>query len=348
MPALSIVATKPIYVRTLAEFKQWAFPHWILWSAVLALFAVNSLWLGLSTRISIEPNWMTGNAILTVAAFAIITFRMSKPEKFDWFLHRLWSILLYVLLSALLMRNLQVLNHLTMSINLPMADDRLMAWDVALGFDWLAYSKWLTASPLLNEILFFAYNQITFSGLAALAVILIVLNDRRRELEIIYLVVVTAIVCITMATAFPAKATMALLGDQELLARLQIGTGVLHVDQLLALRGNGPVFLRPDDMQGLVSFPSFHTCMALIIAWCSRGRWYTIAIGTVIGAAIVAGTPIFGGHYLVDVLGGMAVTAGAIWVWRAKIEQNISNYMANTQADSFPLPKALKRMLNAA
>ncbi len=331
----------------LAEFKQWAFPHWLLWSAVLALFAVNSLWLGLSARISIEPNWMTGNAILTVAAFAIISFRMLKPDKFDWFLHRLWSILLYVLLSALLMRNLQVLNHLTMSTNMPMADDRLMAWDVALGFDWLAYSKWLTASPLVTEILFFAYNQITFSGLAALAVTLIILNDRRRALEIIYLVVVTAIVCIVMATAFPAKATMALLGDQELLTRLQIGTGVLHVDQLLALRGNGPVLLRPDDMQGLVSFPSFHTCMALIIAWCSRGWWYSTVIGIAIGAAIIAGTPIFGGHYLVDVLGGMAVTAGAIYVWRTKIERHISNHIADTQPNSFPLPKALKRILNA-
>ncbi len=343
--AIALPARKPF---SLNDLKQWAFPHWTLWCAVLTLFAANGVWLDLSTRISIEPRWMTGNTILIVVAFASIVFRIFKPEKFDWFLHRLWSVLLYVLLSALLMRNLQVLNHLTMSTNLPMADDRLMEWDVALGFDWLAYSKWLTASPLITQILFFAYNQITFTGLAALAVMLIILNDRKRAFEIIYLVVVTAIVCIVVATVFPAKATMALLGDQELLSRLQIGTGVLHVEQLMALRGNGPIFMMPEDMQGLVSFPSFHTCMALIIAWCSRGRWYTATIGTVIGAAIIAGTPIFGGHYLVDILGGMAITAAAIWVWHNNIHQHISVHMANTHATSFPLPNRVKRLLKSS
>jgi PAP2 superfamily len=324
---------------TLNDFKQWAFPHWILWCAVLVLFAVNSAWLGLSTRISIESAWMTGNAILTVAAFVIITFRMFKPEKFDWFLHRLWSVLLYVLLSALLMRNLQVLNHLTMSTNLPMADDRLMAWDVALGFDWLAYSKMLTARPFLTQLLFFAYNQLTFSGLAALAVALILSNNRKRALEIIYLVVVTAIVCIVVAAGFPAKATMALLADQELLSRLQIGTGVLHVEQLMQLRGHDPIVMIPNDMQGLVSFPSFHTCMALIIAWCSRGYIFTALIGGLIGTAIILGTPIFGGHYLVDVLGGVAVTISALAIWRFKIEPFVAKHIANTNELSFSLPQ---------
>jgi PAP2 superfamily len=342
----STIALPAAKTFTLNDFKQWAFPHWMLWSAVLALFAVNSAWLGLSTRISIEPTWMTGNAILTVVAFVIIAFRMFKPEKFDWFLHRLWSVLLYVLLSALLMRNLQVLNHLTMSTNLPMADDRLMAWDLALGFDWLAYSKMLTASPLFTEILFFAYNQITFSGLAALAVALILSNNRKRALEIIYLVVITAIICIVMAAGFPAKATMALLGDQELLSRLQIGTGVLHVEQLLQLRGNGPIFMTPDDMQGLVSFPSFHTCMGLIIAWCARGRWDTSVVGSLIGAAIIIGTPIFGGHYLVDVLGGIAVTLSAVILWRRKIEPHVANFIANTNENSFPLPALLNGFAN--
>lgn len=348
MSAQSITTANTKNFRTINEFKQWAYPHWILWCAVLTLFAANSLWLGLSTRISIEPNWMTGNIILAIVAFVIIVFRMFKPEKFDWFLHRLWSVLLYVLLSALLMRNLQVFNHLTMSTNLPMADDRLMAWDLALGFDWLAYSKMLTASPLVTKILFFAYNELTYSGLTALAVALIVSNNRKRALEIIYLVVVTAIICILVAMEFPAQATMALLADQELLSRFQIGTGVLHVEQLMQLRGDASIFMKSDDMQGLISFPSFHTCMALIIAWCSRGRWYSALIGTSIAAAIIVGTPIFGGHYLVDVLGGVVVTALSILLWRNKIEPRVANHMDGISGNSFPLPKWLNRFQNKA
>jgi PAP2 superfamily len=328
---------------TLNDFKQWAFPHWILWCTVLALFAINSVWLGINTRISIDSKWMTGNAIFTVIALTVIFFRALKPEKFDWFLHRLWCVLLYVLLSALLMRNLQVLNHLTMSSNLPMADARLMAWDVALGFDWLAYSKMMTVSAVFTKILFYAYNELTFSGLAALAVTIVLSNNRKRTLEIIYLVVVTAIACIVVAAGFPAKATMALLVDQELLSRLQIGTGVLHVEQLMQLRGNGPILMISDDMQGLVSFPSFHTCMALIIAWCSRGKWYASLVGSVIGTAIIAGTPIFGGHYLVDLLAGGAVTGIALMIWRMKIEPHVANSIADTNQKTFAIPNYFNR-----
>jgi PAP2 superfamily len=318
--------------------KNWAFPHWILWATVLAVFAITASWLGLNQRISIELMWIYGNLVLSAVGFALISFRAFRPQIFDWFLHRLWCVLLYVLLSAVLMRNLQVLSHLIMSTNLPMADDMLMFWDRSLGFDWLAYSKFSTSNATVTSLLFFAYNQLTFSGLAFVAASLVVLNLRQRSIEAIYLVVVTALICITSAAFFPAKATMALLGDAELLSRLQIGTGVLHVEQLMALRGNGPIFMTPDNMQGLVSFPSFHTCMALIIAWCSRGRWYTHFIGLAVGAAIIIGTPIFGGHYLVDVLGGAFIFALALAIWRVRIEKNVG------AATSLPLPKWLAKL----
>jgi membrane-associated phospholipid phosphatase len=337
------MAIIPPKIQTL---KDWAFPHWILWIAVIAVFAVTSTWLGLSQRLSIEPQWITGNIILCSVGLLLISFRAMRPQIFDWFLHRLWCTLLCVLISAVLMRNLQVLSHLIMSTNLPMADDLLMAWDRGLGFDWLAYSKFITSTPTVTSALFFAYNQLTFGGLAIVAALIIALNMRRRSIEIIYLVVVTALICITIAAYFPARATMALLGDADLLARLQIGTGVLHVDQLMALRGDGPIFMTPDNMQGLVSFPSFHTCMALIIAWCSRGRWYTSIVGISVGIAIIAGTPIFGGHYLVDLLGGAAITGLAILLWKSFIENRIKPYIAHTNGNSFPLPKWLNAALN--
>jgi membrane-associated phospholipid phosphatase len=345
MQARSLVTSSPGRFGTLADFKNWAFPHWVLWVAVLATFAVTATWLGLSARISIAPMWVVGNLVLSFGGILLIIFRAMRPQIFDWFLHRLWCVLLCTLISAVLMRNLQVLSHLIMSTNLPMADDTLMAWDKGLGFDWLAYSKFITSSPAVTSALFFAYNQLTFGGLAAVAAVIIALNMRRRSIEIIYLVVVTALICITTAAYFPARATMALLGDAELLSRLQIGTGVLHVEQLMALRGDGLIFMTPDNMQGLVSFPSFHTCMALIIAWCCRGHWLTSIVGIIVGAAIIAGTPIFGGHYLVDVLGGAAVFALALIAWRNWIEPQLQPRIANTTATSFPLPNWLAKRL---
>jgi PAP2 superfamily len=343
MQISAAVPTQKAKVPSLREFANWAFPHWILWSAVLAAFAINLIWIGLNSRISIQPSWASGNVTLTIAAFAIIAFRSFKSEKFDWFLHRLWCVLLYVLLSAVLTRNLQVFSHLLMTTNFPMADDMLMGWDKSLDFDWLAYSKAVTSNPTITTVLFFAYNQITFTGLAAVAIVLIAINNRVRAIEIVYLVVATAFACIISSAPFPALATMQLLGDQDLLGRLNIGTGVLHVDHLMALRGNGAILMSPDSMPGLISFPSFHTCMAIIIGWCSRGTRLTTALGSAAAIAILIGTPIFGGHYLVDVLSGAAITFAAIWLWRAKIERHVSPYLMGTTEKSFPLPKWLRR-----
>jgi membrane-associated phospholipid phosphatase len=59
-------------------------------------------------------------------------------------------------------------------------------------------------------------------------------------------------------------------------------------------------------MTGVVSFPSFHTAMALAYVWAFRK---TGAIGWVIAAlnlVMVAAVPWYGGHYLVDMIAGAA------------------------------------------
>jgi PAP2 superfamily len=324
-----------------SSFKTWAFPHWGLWALVISVFIINAFWLGIDQRLSVEPQWFRNNLVLIAAGFAAIALRCYRPAMFDWFLHRLWCLLTAVLLSGVLMQNLQVANHLIMSIPFPMADETLMNWDHALSFDWLAYSKAITASPLITKILFFAYNELTFSGLAALAGIIIILDKRIRAIEIIFLVATTAIICEIVSVAFPAEATMALLADPELLSRLKLGTGVLHVEQLRELRSSAPVVMESHNMQGLVSFPSFHTCMALIMMWCSRGFWATNLIGIAIGTLIIIGTPLFGGHYLADLIGGALVTAIALLTWRIKIEPNLS---ASIDGKEFtrPLPNSLR------
>ena len=60
--------------------------------------------------------------------------------------------------------------------------------------------------------------------------------------------------------------------------------------------------------EGLTAFPSFHTIMAMLFALAFRGtilHWPAFALGVL---TIVA-TPVMGGHYFVDLLGGVAVFA---------------------------------------
>ena len=69
----------------------------------------------------------------------------------------------------------------------------------------------------------------------------------------------------------------------------------------------GPV--RLDDLDGLITFPSFHATAVLLFTWAvwplGRLRWAALALNLL----VIATVPIDGAHYFVDVLGGAGVTA---------------------------------------
>ena len=85
------------------------------------------------------------------------------------------------------------------------------------------------------------------------------------------------------------------------------------------LRHAAMVTIRPQDMLGIVEFPSFHTASAILLAW---GFWSIrparfAAIPLNLGI-VFASVPI-GGHYLPDILGGVIVAMlgiAAMRVWR--------------------------------
>jgi hypothetical protein len=65
-------------------------------------------------------------------------------------------------------------------------------------------------------------------------------------------------------------------------------------------------------MQGLVTFPSFHTCFAITLAWCFRDFRRLFPIAILVNAAVLVSTLTEGGHYLVDVLAGIVITIACI------------------------------------
>jgi len=66
-------------------------------------------------------------------------------------------------------------------------------------------------------------------------------------------------------------------------------------------------------VKGLVGFPSFHTAQAIIAIWYARRLKRFFYPFLVFNILVVASTPIQGGHHVVDVIGGLAVAAFAIW-----------------------------------
>ena len=85
-----------------------------------------------------------------------------------------------------------------------------------------------------------------------------------------------------------------------------------HVPTLEGLRA-GPFRSIPlDNLEGLITFPSFHTAGALMFIWALRTvpyvRWPSITLNV----ALIVATPVDGAHYFIDLVGGAAVAFAAI------------------------------------
>ena len=104
---------------------------------------------------------------------------------------------------------------------------------------------------------------------------------------------------------FPAIGTFEHLQfGRELGHALPSGSGINHLDAFSRLRSGDPVILDLLEAQGVVTFPSFPTMLALITTFAWRG--VPKIFGAMVGwnALVIVFTIPIGGHYGIDLLGG--------------------------------------------
>lgn len=291
-------------------------PGWTFWLALVVLFAVNMAWVSVSPRLHLSDRSLLLMVATLAAAASAVFYRWLRVRPADRALLGLVDGLMLALFAALLTQQLNLFNHLSMSLALPLADARLHAWDRALGFDWNGYANWIAAHPAARAVLLMAYSHAVGPAIAIIAAVALWRGRRERVEELAFLALGSCVVCIGVAAFFPAEAAWNTIATPETRALLGGQPGLNWVEEFRALRAGGSVLLDFSSMQGLATFPSFHTCLALIIAWCSRGHWLGTWAGGLTGLAILAATPVYGAHYGVDVLAGTLVIAGLILLWR--------------------------------
>ena len=71
------------------------------------------------------------------------------------------------------------------------------------------------------------------------------------------------------------------------------------------------------EMAGIVSFPSYHTILALLLPYAARGSGRPGAVLLLWNLAMMPSIVPIGGHYLTDQLGGTALTCAVIAADRA-------------------------------
>lgn len=190
----------------------------------------------------------------------------------------------------------------------PLVDAELAGLDGLIGFDWLAAVALVNQWPGLVAALGYAYHG-TIIALIYVLVFLNVLGRHDRVLEFMWLVVGTCVAANVFSGLWPALGAYVHFQPGEAVrSAISSDAGVWHLGQFEALRSGAFRTLDLAATEGLVTFPSYHTAMALSALIAVRGfgpvTWFAGA-GT--GAVVVSTVPI-GGHYLIDVLAGAALT----------------------------------------
>jgi membrane-associated phospholipid phosphatase len=192
----------------------------------------------------------------------------------------------------------------------PYQDSALHAMDRWAGIDWQAYLALFNASPTLSFISKAAYVSMQLQY--PLVIVALTASSRFLRLQqYIFTVLIALALTLAIFTFVPAVGAYAYLHvSLDHYANISPIVTFEQMHHLEAMRhGNWPVIR---DMEGLISFPSFHTISAILFSWAlfpiGKLRWPVL----VLNALLIASTPVQGAHYFVDILGGALVASFAI------------------------------------
>jgi hypothetical protein len=205
-----------------------------------------------------------------------------------------------------------LLNYFLLTLHGPRIDDILVAADRAMGFDWYQMMVAMAAHPRLNEVFFHVYNMV----LPEIALVLVALAWS-GQVEKVYRYCLAlgfgALIAIAVWGLMPSLGAKSLYTlPPEVTSKLTLTVTGEYGRELVALLQNGPGYISPSDLRGLIAFPSYHGVLALVMAWYGwHLRWLRWPL-LLLNAVVIVCSPIQGGHHMVDLLGSFPVAALAI------------------------------------
>jgi hypothetical protein len=211
------------------------------------------------------------------------------------------------------------LSYLAASAGFPLQDHLFDAADKALGFDWTTLLAWSNAHPTTFEALRAIYLSVGFQ--TTLVILCLAFAGRLAWLRgFILAVICAAVITITISAFLPAQGVWTHYGltadtPLSIIPVSHTSWPVFH-----GLRDGTIRRLVADGAEGIITFPSLHSALAVILIaamwpllWL---RWLVVPTNIL----MLVATPIDGSHYVVDVLAGIAIAVLSLMVsfmvWR--------------------------------
>ena len=279
----------------------------------LTLAAINLLLLladvALYTGLGLSIEW--GSAarsvvLLVVLAIVWFNFYLTPGREHEWFIAEL----VFVLGMILILTNVASLfQYAAVAVGWPYVDPWLASADAALGVHVPTLAAWTGNHPRLNTLLTWAYFSFAPQMLVMVGV-LAVARDRVRLWEFAFNFHFCLGLSVLALIPFPAICPPAHYGFTPTIDMAHL------IGQIKQLHTGTLRLIRFEELEGLVSFPSFHVAGALATTWALRGRPVWFLAFTVLNVTLVFSTFITGVHYFVDVVASFPLVAVSILIYR--------------------------------
>ena len=274
--------------------------------AVLASFSLGSLLLCvlMGASIDLASAWPHARLLIGLLAAALLCQRVTHLtarfrtalaiiEDLSLSICQIWALgmvfALAIYLAAVTGRGI------------PLQDDALAHWDALLGFQWDTVAQWAASDKPLEKVLVNAYVSATPEG-ALLLLLGSCLRPWERNRELIWIAAVGSALTAATFIFFPAIGRIGHL-DKE------------FIDRLMEIRA-GTAEMSYGPTPSIVCFPSFHTVVVVVFTYVSRHSRWALAACAALNSVMLLAIPPIGGHYLVDVLAGVAVALASIAIVR--------------------------------
>lgn len=283
---------------------------WIKLAIVVAVIAVDAVWIAVAGfRFDVQS---LGRAVIALTVLMAVALFYTRWRPFPRFVTMTKETAWLIAFSA----GAAVLSNLVVTLNLPLADTTISAIDRTLGFDWQSYYAFVTARPILGYAYVVLYAAVL--PMIAFTIIALGLLDRpERASETILSVMIAALIAIAISGLLPTAGGLAWFRpDEATLAHRPI-VNLAYKQAFFDLRAGAITSFSLDDLKGLIAFPSYHAALNGIVVLAFRGIGRVFWPLCVLNVAMLATTPVEGGHHLMDALGGCLVAVLSTWLaWR--------------------------------
>lgn len=206
--------------------------------------------------------------------------------------------------------SLACLSYLGPITDLPLRDAEMIWIDRHLGFDWIQIMRGFDHQRLLLSLMDGAYA--TFTAQLIGTVLLLIAFRSTRELDRFFVTFICASVFAELASVLaPTVGPMLALAQNDSFLHLHtLGRATGQI--VLGLRSGSVRVIDLNAIDGIISFPSLHAAVAVIVPYTLRWNkplfWPILVLNCVMLASAIPS----GNHYLADVLGGIVVAVFAI------------------------------------